>query len=230
MIFIRFLFIISIICVNLGASEPFIKSSELEMIRENPSCVYDMYHKYYDQLRYYMEEPNDEELYIIFCSIVSYSMAPYGNCTEMSTPALLHVPTLHCGKYGKLAVWIAEQGLPNIRELVKVHAVGWDHGPFGNHQTLFIHRSFDDGIFIDPTCAIVAYASFNHVCRGRTVDRIKIFQFHHRHDLDDFWPKVDKALRRGRCRPSHLLYYFDNVDQCEIWYQNHGYVPAPGRL
>lgn len=209
-----------------------ISSEDISTMREDPRTCYEVFQKNRDILPPELEEKLSEiEQYIVFCSIAAHHMAPYGDCAETNVPAMLHSPYLHCGKYGLVTMYLAEQGLPIIDQMVKVHAVGWYGGFMGNHQTLFIYRTFDDGIFLDPTCAIVALASFNDVCSGKPISKKKIFRFSQRNDLYYFWPKVEQSLYDGLCRPSQLCGYYNSVFDCKEWFENYyispRWVPTP---
>lgn len=194
---------------------------DVEVMRNAPSKTYSIYQKYRAYLQKELPTVNDEELYIIFCSIAAHSMAPYGACQVSELHEMLHSPYLHCGKYGLVMMGLAAQGYPTIEDVVQVHAVGWNYCLWGNHQTLFIHRSYDDGIFLDPTCGIVAFASFNEVASGKKIPIESIHNFGFRNDIDYFRPKVIESLTEGLCRPSHIGCYFHSVFDCKEWFENY---------
>lgn len=200
-----------------------VPKKDVEAIRKNPSCSYSIYNKHKTCLQREVPKLSSDELFIVFCAMTAYSMAPYGDCQSQTLTDMLHAPTLHCGKYGIVMMGIATAAVPNIEERVKVHAVGWNNGLWGDHQTLFIHRSFDDGIFIDPTCGVLAYASFNHIACGKPVAQKNIYSFAHRKDLIEFQMKVYKTLREGLCQPSQINNYFGSVFLVKEWF-DHYYI------
>ncbi len=219
------------LCILFIFSSFKIADKHIEKIRNNPNLTYIIYHKYKDELNKIIPNVRNDELYIIFCNIASYSMAPYGECTVSSLDEMLKAPKLHCGKYGLLSIELAKCAIPSIEISVKVHAVTWNNGPFGLHQTLWIHRSHDDGIFMDPTTGIVALASFNEIAMGKKISIRNIFDFGFRKELAEFRKKVFLALVNGECKPSQILNYFKSPMQCEIYYKQHykgeQWLPTP---
>lgn len=161
-------------------------------------------------------------------------MAPYGDCDVKDLDDidfLLQSPTLHCGNYGFLMMELARAGMPNIEKLVQVHSIAWAHGPFGPHGTNFIHRTHDDGVFLDPTCGLVAFVSFNHICMGKPVKSDDIICFGFRNDIAVFRNIVIHSLMKGLCKPSQIFLYFKSTAMHAEFFRNHytscDWIPTP---
>lgn len=227
------LIIICFLFLNLFSSF-IIPQKDIEIIRKNPSEIYAFFKKHKNILQGYLPILSNEELYIIYCSIAAHSMAPYGPCKTKDLndiQFLLNSPTLHCGNYGFLMMGLAKAGIPDIEDYVKVHSVAWANGPFGAHGTNFIHRTYDDGILLDPTCGLVVFESFNHIAMGKKVTPGKIFTFGFRDDISGFRKKVKNALLNGGCKPSQIYLYFKSTTKhaefCGIRPKNYDMIPTP---
>ena len=188
---------------------------EIDTLREDPIYISSLFAqkksdiiKEFTILCFSVSEP---ELFVIFCCMVAHQVAPYGNSSQTDLKMMLHENTLNCGNYGLLALKLAETGIPNIRNLVKVHFIGWEGGSWGNHQTLFI-ASNNSGVFIDPTTGVLAIASFDQIASGKMIDRNGIFHFSVWDIIVPSRDLVTNILIQGLSKPSDLLYYYANYD------------------
>lgn len=231
--FFNNLIILSFLFLTLFSSF-IIPQKDIETIRKNPSEVYTFFKKHKNILQGHLPPVSDEELYIIYCSIVAHSMAPYGPCKIKdlnNIELLLNAPTLHCGNYGFLMMGLAKAGIPDIEDYVKVHSVAWANGPFGAHGTNFIHHTYDNGILLDPTCGLVVFASFNHIAMGKKVTPEKMFDFAFRNEICNLRKNVKNAVLNGKCKPSQIYLYFKSTtlhaEFCGIKPKNYDMIPTP---
>ena len=85
----------------------------------------------------------DDDLKIVFATILAHELAPYGNSSVVDFDRLLSEPQLDCDNYAALAGHIsALMGVLSERS-VKFYVVGFDGGAVGNHAQIFYVR---DGV------------------------------------------------------------------------------------
>lgn len=193
-----------------------LNQEEIDELKENPSLISSFFDIKKDKLIFEFGENylylNDDELYVIFCSIIAHRLSPYGYSCVTDLYSLLSEPHLNCGNYGLLTTKLAEFGDRGILNKVVIHFVGWEGGAFGNHQTLFITNAKPTGIFLDPTTGLVAFCSFNEVASGHKVDHEQIVDFCYWQNIQNYKNRIKNALQLGLCKPSDLLYYYANSD------------------
>ncbi len=161
----------------------------------------------------------DEHVQLAFCAMVACDLKPYGPCHTAELAGMLRAPTLACDNYLALAWRLFHILAPS--HTTKIAAVGWDGGAVGNHCQIFCGKAAAaDGQggrawMIDPTVAVFQCSSdFDAICSGRPASA------DYRADLyprlgsvtDQLHDEVVTALADGLYRPSHLLYYFTDLN------------------
>ncbi|MHC5027921.1 MAG: hypothetical protein ACYTGR_14295 [Planctomycetota bacterium] len=153
-------------------------------VRSEPASITSLYDQcrgaLVDGLGERFADLSEAELQYVFCTAVSYWMAPYGPDGGATIDELLAAETLRCAAYGPLA-WELYDRCTRADE---VSFVGWEGGSVFNHQQTFVSRL--DGslsLLVDPTIGLVARVDFDHLASGRLVDTDDIVLFGDRPDL-----------------------------------------------
>lgn len=186
----------------------------LEIIRADPSSIGQAYQACRSELIQALPDGfallSEQQFQIIFCSMVAYSLAPYGPGRQVSLVDLLETPQLDCSNYGHLMVLLL--GLLNDNPSdCQIRFVGWDGGHVGNHQQLFIESNVGaPPLLVDPTIALFAVTSFNQVASGAPCALDALACFAHREELRQFVDLVTTALLEGKYQPSDVLYYYES--------------------
>ena len=210
-----------------------------EEIKKDPSRITQLFQESLQELT--SELPPDlhalseAELFAIYCSLISYIMAPYGNSTEIELRNLLEEDHLDCDNYAILTKHLFDIGLKTGEienaDSIKFIFVGWNGGAVGNHAQIFV-QSAEKSMVLDPTIALLAFADFDSIASGRPVPSSRIIDFSTRCELDDYRQRVINAICKGLYRPSDLLYYF--VDFQEYLHPKSGsaywYTPGAASL
>src|SRR5205085_2941387 len=78
-------------------------TDKIERIRHQPAAIREVYCECRDELAADLGDSfsdlNEEDRQAVFCMVVAYSMAPYGESKAIELPDLLASPYLHCGNY-----------------------------------------------------------------------------------------------------------------------------------
>jgi hypothetical protein len=208
-------------------------AEDLAGLRQEPRQIATLYARYRSQLRQDLgpafESLEDTELRYIFCTLTAHAWAPCGPSTECRWPQLLQAPTLNCGNYGLLAVYLAGC-FGGRRKALPVRFVGWEGPTAGNHQMLFAEEP-ERGchLLLDPMTGLIGRVGFDAVASGRPVAGSQLVAFCYRRDeaVAAFRNRLIAALCRGQFRPSELLYYFDGLDSLINHYGDPCWWPTP---
>lgn len=206
----------------------------LELIRADPDLIEQVYQACRGELLHALPSGfaslSEPQVRIIFCSIVAYSLAPYGPGQQVSLVELLGARELDCSNYGHLMALLLDFMNAGPSDC-QVRFVGWEGGHVGNHQQLFVD-SEDDAppLLVDPTIALFAVTSFDQVASGVPCESGHLVCFAHRNELQQFVDLVATGLLEGNYQPSDILYYYESrerllMDSCgpTLW-------PTPGAV
>lgn len=202
--------------VRIDVSSVF-EPAVVRAVRKQPASAGELFDRFRSETDFrdaaWLNDLTESEQAAVFCCLLSYASAPYGNSLALTIDELLAEDVLDCDNYALLAkgyfdVLRNERGLADL----EFEMVGWHGGPFGNHAILFVNGE-RSALLLDPTIAVVAECDFDRVASGRPVDASRIVDFSWRTRLDQFRGKLIAAVRDGECRPSHLLYYFNDLDR-----------------
>lgn len=165
----------------------------------------------------------EQHLKFGFCGLVAFDLKPYGVSQAITMADLLSASALDCDNYAIL-MWRLFMILePNAT--TNVAAVGWNGGPIGNHAQMHCHLGADaNGAgggywMVDPTVGVMLCGyDFDGIARGKPVNPIYIRSFHKLCGRDasetrSFHDVVVSALLSGSYRPSHLLYYYVDIER-----------------
>ena len=210
-----------------------------EEIKKDPTKIIQLFQKSQEELTSELSSAlhvlSEVELFAIYCSLISYSMAPYGNSTEIEFENLLEEQKLDCDNYAILTKHLFDMGLKTAHmensDSIKFIFVGWHGGAVGNHAQIFV-RSPDKSMVLDPTIGILAFADFDSIASGKPVPSSQILDFSTRSELNDYRQRVIDSISNGLYKPSDLLYYF--VDFQEYLHPKsgsaHWYTPGAALL
>jgi hypothetical protein len=207
-------------------------ADRVERVRRDPTAVRDVYAECRAELDEDLGRPfadlPEADRRLVFCMVLAHEMAPYGPSAAVQLPDLLAAPNLHCGNYPFLMIRLAEL-LDDPAPPVCL--VGWHGGWVGNHAMGYRPDPEEDrALFLDPTVGVVARASFDQVASGRPVPADRVVCFGHREAESQYREWVGQCLARGKFRPSHLLFYFENIDHQLTRYGNPHDWPTPGAV
>ena len=210
-----FLFLlISQVC--LGAGVRIIPQGEIERIRKNPSSMYDSFQAHRDpmerRLGAMFRDLSEDELYVIYCSLVAYGMAPYGPSNSVDLVGMLQERYLSCGNYPVLTMKLAEAGKLKIQKSVRVPYIALRRAGSSGHGFLFIMKSNGTDVYLDPTYGLVVRANFDTIIGGHPVNQRAFRDFGYRSEIDFAKGPMINKIKKGEIRPSELLYYFWCVD------------------
>ncbi len=160
----------------------------------------------------------DEHLKLAFCAMVAHDLKPYGACTVIDLPGMLASTVLDCDNYAALTWHLFKLLVPS--PVTTIAIVGWDGGPIGNHAQIFCEKAADANgngggyWMIDPTVAVFQCGyNFDGIASGKpclSAYRKSLYQ-RPGSATDQLHSNVVNALANGAYRPSHLLYYFDDL-------------------
>jgi hypothetical protein len=236
-----FLVLLLLGSVVLAAGRPFRKkppcrtecldtltAARIELVRKNPAAIRDVYVACRGELAEDLGDDfadlSEEDRQLVFCMVVAYSMAPYGTSDAIELRDLLASPSLHCGNYpillAELYRFFEGDGRP------KVCLVGWTFGPHG--MAYRPHPEPRRCLMLDPTVAMVVRATFDEVASGQPVERSRLLSFAHRPEASKARDFLAEAFSNGKFRPSHLLYYYEDLDHYSKRRGNPKDWPTPG--
>jgi hypothetical protein len=166
----------------------------------------------------------EEHYKLGFCGLLAFDLKPYGGSVAVGLAELLSAPALDCDNY-VILTW----RLFNILNPVvttNIAAVGWNGGPFGNHAQLIAQKPAGQGglgggyWLIDPTVGIFTCGhDFDYIAGGNPmVSSLYLKDFYAscgRYGTVTDWLHigVKNALLGGLYRPSHLLYYYVDLER-----------------
>lgn len=206
-------------------------SAHVDAVRRDPDAVRDVYAACRTDLAALLGAPfadlPAEDLALIFCSLLANALAPYGESNATSLTEMLDARTLNCGNYPFLMIRLHERLGPPADPPVSL--VGWTGGYFGDHSLAYrAHPDPGRCLFLDPTAALVARATFDDVVSGRPVPADRLVCFAYREAEVPFALWIAKAFAKGRLKPSDLLYYFESLDHQLTRYGEPNIWPTPG--
>jgi hypothetical protein len=195
----------------------FISHDTLTEIKENPTNINDEFELNKEKLKQAIGSNlgniNDSDLFVIFCSVVSYKYAPYGNSIALDLEDLLNEKQLDCDNYCILAGELFELNKIYYSNL-EMRFLGWNAGYVGNHAQIFTEdKGSGINLLIDPTVGVLAIATFDNVASGKKVNPNMIIDYSDRTSLNEYKDKIVDALIGGKYKPSDLLYYYENISQ-----------------
>jgi hypothetical protein len=209
-----------------------LSSDRVEAIRRDPTLVNRVFPECDDELKRALgdsfEDLTTEDRQLIFCMIVSNSMAPYGASNVLTLDGLLVSPCLNCGSYPVLTARLyqffgASEHPP--------HLLGWDGGFMGPHGMLYRpHQDVHRCLFLDPTIAMVVGATFDDVASGKPVKPERLVSFNTRQEMVRFQSHVAGGFVNGSFRPSDLLYYFAGIEHYDHRAGRPNDWPTPGAI
>ena len=193
-----------------------IPQAEIERIRKNPSSIYLSFQAHRDSMQKFLggkfSDLSEEELYVIYCSLASYGMAPYGPTSSVDLAGMLRESHLSCGNYPVLTMKLAEAGKPDIYEHVYVPFVAWRRRVNDGHGMLFLMKTNGTDVYVDPTYGYLVRTDFNKIFGGHSVNANCFRDFGYRNEEAHSKRLVKKLIVNGEIRPSELLYYYHSVD------------------
>lgn len=160
-----------------------------------------------------------------FCGLVAFDLKPYGASNAVEMADMLAAASLDCDNYAILMWRLFDILCPEAT--TKVSAVGWHNGPIGNHAQMHCHQNADANEngggywLVAPTVGIMLCGwDFDSVARGMPVgNKTRYLKSFHkacgRSGSATQWlhDAVRTALIGGLYRPSHLLYYYVDLDR-----------------
>ncbi|GIK98118.1 MAG: hypothetical protein BroJett029_23270 [Alphaproteobacteria bacterium] len=192
----------------------FFTNAELQQVQANPTSIVPLYAARSDELKSSLGSSfsavNENGWKAVFATLLAHELKPYKGSTALELDDLLSEPGLDCDNYLALTYHFVQLLQPT--EDFELAFVGWNGGPVGNHGQGFTTGT-GEFLLIDPTVAFVAIASFDQIAMGLPIPSSKTHGSYERNDLRDFYGRVVKAVQRGYYRPSHLMYYFDDLDE-----------------
>jgi hypothetical protein len=203
----------------------------VERVRSNLDAVREVYAECRDELasdlgRPFADLPADD-LPPIFCMLLANAMAPYGKSTARELPDLLAASDLHCGNYPVLMLHLHDRLAAPADPPVAL--LGWEAEFFGPHDLAYRpHPDAERCMFLDPTTALVARATFDHVVSGGRVDRNRIACFAYRESEVPNAMWMAQAFAEGKFKPSELVYYFESLEHRLERFGDHAEWPTPG--
>lgn len=221
---------IRLVTLNAGVAEE---------IKKDPTRIIQLFQKSQEELTSELSSAlhvlTEVELFAVYCSLISYYMAPYGNSTKIELENLLKEQKLDCDNYAILTKHLFDMGLESGQlknsDSIKFIFVGWNGGAVGNHAQVFV-RSPGKSMVLDPTIGILAFADFDSIASGKPVPASQIIDFSTRSELNDYRQRVIDSISKGLYKPSDLLYYF--VDFQEYLHPKsgsaHWYTPGAASL
>lgn len=202
--------------------------AHIDRVRLEPSSVREAYAECREELQADLGKPFDSlteaDRQLVFCMVMAYSLAPYGKSDAILLPDLLKSPKLHCGNYPVLMAEL--QRFFPADDSPPVSLVGWTYGPHG--MACRPHADESRCLFLDPTVAMVVRGKFDDVAAGRPIQRRHLVSFAHRDETAAARDHMAATFTEGRYRPSHLLYYYENLDQYTHRRGNARDWPTPG--
>ena len=187
----------------------------MRLIRSDPAYIKAAFDQVKNELKLRLGAKfsilNDADLFIVFSSIVSYLLAPYGHSTATELSELLKEPRLDCDQYA-LAVGHLCKYNKGVSD-TWIEIIGWYGGFIGDHAQIFSSNPHSGvKLLLDPTVGIAALADFDHVASGKRISRDDMIDFSSRSEMGDEREKIIRALADGEYKPSDLYYYFEDVD------------------
>jgi len=184
----------------------------------NPDAIRNIYAAYMERFMAdlgpdFSSEP-EEHIRLAFASVMAYDLKPYGNCTVIDLSQMLASPVWDCDNYVAVTWHLFNRLVP--QPTTRFMAVGWDHGPFGNHAQIIAEKAGYGSLLADPTIGLVQRGfGFNWIASGKPCSAAGRKEFLWRPDpaLRSFRDKVVGALVEGEYRPSQLLYIFDSLEK-----------------
>lgn len=194
-----------------NASAFHISEKNLKEVQDNPQFILELYKENKNALTQALGESfnnlNDEGLKLIFASLVSYQLKPYGpNPTHAKN--LLNALSLSCQEYATLTNQLYKKLSPETP--IQINFVGWNDGAVGNHLQIFA-RFTGEPILVDPTIGLVANTTFDDIISGKPVDIKKIKSFYSRDDINQFNDSVKNSILHGDYKPMDLLFFYSEV-------------------
>jgi hypothetical protein len=188
----------------------------IEEIRRKPETIEVAYQECEPQVRSYLGEAfsklDDNDLYLLFASLVAYQLAPYGDADDVDFEDILHAPELNCAQYTLGVGYFADLRGAALGQM-KIRFVGWYGGAVSNHAQIFTENPVSGvSLMLDPTIAVVALGSFNDIAAGKPLDPAGVVDFSTRVEQQNFRERVIAALLSGGYKPSDLLYYYDGLE------------------
>ena len=204
----------------------------IETIRSNPSSIADFFPIFKNEVSERLIIPfstlSEEELFVVYCSIVAYSLAPYGASVAKELADLLQESVLDCDNYCLLTRYLFIEGInKNGMPDVPFYFVGWDCGAVGNHAEIFVNIN-NRSLLLDPTIGIVALSDFNSVASGRYLALSSILDLSTRNELSDYRSDIINSLSEGLYKPSDLLYFFADLETYKNPATGSAFWPTPG--
>jgi hypothetical protein len=185
-------------------------------IRRNAETIETAYQECKTQVRGYLGEAfsklDDNDLYLVFASLVAYQLAPYGDSDFQDFEDILYAPKMNCAQYTLAVGYFASLRAAALGQ-VKIRFVGWYGGAVSNHAQVFTENPVSGvSLMLDPTIGVVALGSFNDIASGKPLDPAGVADFSTRVEQQNFRERVIAALLSGGYKPSDLLYYYDGME------------------
>jgi hypothetical protein len=211
-----------------------IDKNVIETIRADTSSIVEFFPLFKKEVQGSLVMPlsslTEEELFVVYCSIVAYSFAPYGNSEAKELDDLLQEEKLDCDNYCYLTKYLFMEGI-KIKGMqdAKFAFVGWDCGAVGNHAQIFVSIN-NRNLFLDPTVGIVALTDFDSVASGKFLPMSSILDISTRDELRYYRSDIIGALSEGLYKPSDLLYFFVDLEAYKYPATGSAFWPTPGAV
>ncbi len=203
----------------------------IQDIRDDPHHILNSFESCRYELRNWLglqfKILDENDLRLIFSTIVAYNLAPYGDSSAIELEEILHENRLQCSNYA-LASGYFNQLLNIDSNNIETRYIGWMGGYIGNHtQLISINKSNGVNLLLDPTIGVIALTSYDEVASGKKVSENNIVDFSYRPGSKTLHDKIIFALLNGEYRPSDILYVFDTMDKFLNAARN-DYIMTPG--
>jgi hypothetical protein len=187
------------------------------------SCKYELR----NQLGLQFKALDENDLRIIFSTIIAYNLAPYGDSSAVEFEEILNENRLQCSNYA-LALGYFDQLLNTDENNRETRYIGWMGGYIGNHtQVISINKDNGVNLLLDPTIGVIALASYDEIASGKKVSENNLLDFSYRFGSKALHDKIILALLNGEYRPADILYVFDSIDKF-LNTARHDYIMTPG--
>lgn len=157
----------------------------------------------------FFKDLDEDQIALIWSVSTAHRYRPYGSSMAFSLPDLLKEKHLDCDNYVFLTIRLFRLLRPHSK--LDIDMVGWERGPVGNHAQIVVNHDRVP-LMLDPTVGLIAKISFDDLASGKKVEEDDLLILSRRDDPPGFRDRVRDAVLFGGYRPSHILYYFSDVD------------------
>jgi hypothetical protein len=188
-----------------------LSEKSLQKVQADPHFIIELYEGNKGYLTRALGKPfnhlNNEGRKLVFASLISYQLKPYGS-NPTHAKNLLQALSLSCQEYATLTNQLYRTLSPHAP--IEINFAGWNDGAVGNHVQIFA-RFTGEPIMVDPTIGLLAKTTFNDIVSGKPIASENIKSFYSRNDIDALNDAVKQSILHGDYKPMDLLYFYTNV-------------------